>query len=118
MRRKKQATLQEVIPQQQASDEVMAAFTLTEKDIIDIIADYDVLHRDQQPFFQPAYGVTTFDTNPPSVWIFNTGDHSTKCSTVIHEFIHVKSQRLGLKLSEEQVRQLEAQIYLQIFSSH
>src|SRR5262249_17334334 len=76
-------SLQEPIPIRQAP-------TLTAAEIVSILADYDVLHRDQQPFFMPAYGVTNFDSNPPAVWIFNTGDTPSKRSTVIHEFLHVK----------------------------
>ena len=88
---------------------------LTVKDIIAILADYEIKHVDQQPFFDPAFGVTNFASNPPAVWIFNTADTVSKRSTVIHELLHVYYHQLGLNASEEFVRDEETRLYLQIF---
>jgi hypothetical protein len=92
-----------------------AAHDLTLKDVISILADYEVKHVDQQPFFQAAYGVTNFDSQPPAVWIFNTGDTPSKRSTVIHELLHIYYHQLGLEASEEFIRQEETRLYLEIF---
>jgi len=85
------------------------------KEIVSILADFDVLHRDQQPFFQPAYGVTDFSANPPTVWIFNKADTVSRRSTVIHELIHIHYHQIGLDAPEEYVAQEETRMYLQIF---
>src|SRR5215471_8969601 len=84
---------------------------LTIQEIIGIIADYDVRHGKQQPFFEPSYGATQFNTVPPEVWIFSGDDHEGREATVIHEFYHVKCKKLHIECSEEQVRQAEAEIY-------
>ncbi len=89
--------------------------TLSARECVAIVADYDVKHVDQQPFYMPAFGVTNFESNPPAVWIFNTGDTASKRSTVIHELRHIHYHQLGLEPDEELIREEEAQIYLDLF---
>lgn len=94
------------------------AHDLNIKDVISILADYEIKHADQQPFFMPAYGVTNFDSNPPAIWIFNTADTPSKRSTVIHELLHVYYHQLGLNelaANEEFIREEETRLYLEIF---
>lgn len=109
------AKLQEAPTTTEAMPVVPAVPQLTAKEIISILADYDFKHVDQQPFFQPAFGVTNFDSSPPAIWIFNTGDTPSKRSTVIHELLHVHYHQLGLDPPEEYIRSEESRLYLEIF---
>jgi hypothetical protein len=88
---------------------------LTVRDLVEILADYEIKHVEQQPFFQPAYGVTNFDSNPPAVWIFNTSDTPSRRSTVIHELLHVYYHQRGTDLTEEFIRSEEDRQYKALF---
>lgn len=84
---------------------------LTMREVIETVADFDVLHREQQPFFPPAFGVTHFETNPPSIWLFNTGTLADRRSTVIHELLHVHYRALHLNPPEEFIAAEENRLY-------
>lgn len=88
---------------------------LTVKEIVEILADMEVRHAPQQPFFKPAYGATTFDTDPPQIWIFTTGDIHSKISTVIHELVHAHCHAIGVDCPEEYVASEEQRQYQKLF---
>lgn len=90
-------------------------YDLTVREIIETLSDFDVYHTSQQPFYQAAYGVTNFDSSPPAIWLFNTGDRSGRLSTVIHELLHVHYRNLHIEASEEFVRSEEDRIYAKLF---
>lgn len=88
---------------------------LTMKEVIQILAEVDVRHAAQQPFFQPAYGATTFGTNPPQMWIFDGATITDKSSTVIHELIHAHCHFVAVECTEEYVASEEVRQYQKIF---
>jgi hypothetical protein len=88
---------------------------LTAKDMVEIIADFDVKHVDQQPFYQPAFGVTNFDSIPPAIWLFTVGDTASRRSTVIHEMLHIRYRQLAIDAPEEFVREEEDRQYKKLF---
>lgn len=88
---------------------------LSVKEIIEIVAEFDIKHEPQQPFFIPAFGVTNFDSTPPAIWIFNTGDMTTRRSTLIHELLHVHCHNLGIDCPEEYVRSEEDRQFQKLF---
>lgn len=88
---------------------------LTLKDALSILADYEIRHAEQQPFYRPAFGATTFDSNPPAIWLFNTGDTMTRRSTLIHELLHVHYHQLGMNPPEDFIDSEEQRIYSLIF---
>lgn len=88
---------------------------LTVREFVEILADYDVVHREQQPFFMPAFGVTDFDHDPRTVWIFRTGDHISRSCTVVHEFLHIHYYRRGENPPEEFIRSEEERICKGLF---
>ena len=88
---------------------------LTVKEIVEILADFDFKHVEQQPFFPPAFGVTDFSANPPSVWIFHTGDTTTRRCTVIHELLHVYYHQRNQNPPEEFIGYEEQRICSQMF---
>lgn len=98
--------------QAQVPEAPRAGRDLTVRDIVDVLAEFDVRHADQQPFFQQAYGATVFDVFPPQVWIFNQGDLAGKRSTVIHELIHIKCRSCG----EAEVRAEEERQYREVYA--
>ena len=89
--------------------------TLTAQEVITVLADFDVYHRDQQPFFPPAFGVTDFSSHPRSVWIFNGADHQTRIQTVIHELLHIYYRNLGLDPAEDFIDAEESRNYQELF---
>lgn len=89
---------------------------LTVREIVETLADYDVKHVAQQPFFAPAYGVTDFSSNPPAIWIFSTGDTKTRIMTVIHELLHVRYQQWGVVIPEEFINSEEQRQYKKLFT--
>lgn len=88
---------------------------LTVKELLEVMADFDIKHVDQQPFFAPAYGVTYFNSNPPSIWFFNGQTFFSKASTAIHEVLHIRCERYNIKCSDDWVNQEEVRQYLKIF---
>ena len=84
---------------------------LTAREIVDTLAEYDVRHADQQPFFPRAYGATTYQTSPPQIYIFNAATIDDKRSTVIHELVHIRCHRERVECSEDYVLQEEQRIY-------
>jgi len=92
-------------------------YEMQTRELIEILADYDVKHVEQQPFFQPAFGVTNFDSAPPAVWIFNTGDTVNRRSTVIHELLHIHYHQLGLNPPEDFIQSEESRIYFRLFGA-
>jgi hypothetical protein len=100
---------------QEQAPEVHPQRDLTVKELIELMADFDIKHVDQQPFFPPAFGVTHFVTNPPSIWIFNGQTFPSKESTVIHEALHVRCERHNVKCSDDWVSTEEVRQYLKIF---
>lgn len=95
--------------------ETHATHDLTVKEIVSILADYDFYHVAQQPFFHQAFGVTNFESYPPAVWIFNTGDTPSREATVIHELTHVHWHQQGLDPPEEFIAAEEARQYQKLF---
>ncbi len=100
-----------VCPQKSAHGE----YDLTVKDIVIILAEFDVKHVAQQPFFAPAYGVTDFDSNPPAIWIFNTSDTLNRRSTVIHELLHAHYREAGMNPPEAFIASEEERLYRKVF---
>lgn len=94
-----------------------ATSDLTVREIVEIMAEFDVKHVDQQPFSMPAFGVTAFDSAPPAIWLFNVGDLSSRESTLIHELIHVKCRRAVLTCSDDYVSVEEDRQYKAIFGA-
>lgn len=88
---------------------------LSVKEILEILSEYDIRHMDEPPFAMPAYGVTTFETNPPTIWIFNTADLRSKKSTLIHEFTHVHCRNVGVDCPDEYVRAEEDRQFQKFF---
>jgi hypothetical protein len=88
---------------------------LTVKEILEILSEYDVRHVDQQPLSMPAYGATTFETNPPTIYIFNTADLRSKKSTLIHEFTHVHCRNIAVDCPDEYVRFEEDRQFQKLF---
>lgn len=68
---------------------------LSVKEVIEVLAEFDIRHIDQLPFVMPAYGVTTFESAPPTIYIFNVADMRSKKSTLIHEFMHAHCRNIG-----------------------
>lgn len=98
-----------------AQEPALPSHDLTVREIIEMIADYDVKHVEQQPFYRPAYGVTNFESSPPAVWIFNTGDTMTRRSTVIHELLHIHYHQMGLNPPEDFIGEEELRLYVKVF---
>ncbi len=90
-------------------------YDITVKDIVTILAEFDVKHVEQQPFFAPAYGVTDFSSSPPAIWIFNKSDTRDKRSTVIHELLHAHYREIGVNVSEEFIAMEEERNYNKVF---
>ena len=88
---------------------------LSVREIVEILADMDVRHAAQQPFFPQAYGATDFSSDPNTIWIFTTGSTMTRRSTVIHELIHVRCYDAGVKCAEEYVVAEERRQYGKLF---
>lgn len=89
---------------------------LTMREVIETVAVFEIHHVNQQPFFQKAYGVTDFETDPPSIWLFNTGTNADKRSTVIHELLHIHYHEIHHDMPEEFIRSEEERLYLKWFS--
>lgn len=100
-----------VIPDGGQDVTVHGSYDLTIQDIIKTLAEFDVKHADQQPFFAPVYGATNFKTEPPSIWIFNTGSIAERRSTVIHEMLHVYYRGHRLDPPEEFIDAEEVRLY-------
>lgn len=88
---------------------------LTLKEVIQILAETDIRHGAQQPFFPKAYGATSYQVDPHVIWIFDTGDMGTKRSTVIHELLHVRCHNAGVDCPEDYVDSEEARQYEKLF---
>ncbi len=88
---------------------------LSVKEIIEILSEFDVRHMDLPTFAQPAYGVTTFDTTPPAIYIFNVADMRSKKSTLFHELTHVHCRNIGVECTEEFVRAEEDRQFQKFF---
>jgi len=88
---------------------------LTVREIVEVLAEFDVKHADQQPFFKPAYGVTDFSSTPPTIWLFNVGDTTLRRMTVIHELIHVRCRKAVVDCPEEYVGAEEMRQYQKLF---
>lgn len=76
---------------------------LTAREVVEAIAEFDVRHVDQQPFFKSAYGATNFELSPPAIYIFNAADLTSRESTVIHELLHVRCRKAVVKCTEDWV---------------
>ncbi len=92
-----------------------AAHELTVREILETLADFDIRHESEAPYARPAYGVTVFDVNPPTIYVFNSQTHYSKMSTLLHEFVHVRCAKLGVTCDEEYVGTEETREYQQIF---
>lgn len=88
---------------------------LTVKEIVEILSEFNVNHTEQQPFFQPAYGVTNFESTPPAIWIFTTADMRSRKGTVIHELLHVHYRNVAMDVPEEFIRSEEDRLYQKLF---
>lgn len=85
----------------------------TMKDVVEILADYDVRHIDAVPGV-PFYGATDMDNH--TIFIVNNQDFIFKRRTVIHELAHVKLRLMGEKdMDEDVTNAVEEAVYKKLF---
>lgn len=91
--------------------DVAPSHDLTARDMVETLADFEIKHVDQQPFYRKAYGVTNFESDPPAIWIFNTGTTADRRATVIHELLHVYYHDQHMDPPEEFIAAEEVRLY-------
>ena len=99
-----------ILPLFLAQDVPSVEFTI--KDVLNVIAEYDVRHVDVPISHLQRYGQTDFFNR--KIYIFRS-DAATEKATVIHEIIHVLYHQRGLYPVEERILQEEQKIYVALY---
>lgn len=86
----------------------------THKEVIEILAEYDVRHIPATPGL-PYYGMT--DMNNRIIYIFDNQDVAFKRGTIIHELTHVAAHRRYENPDEDTVKLIEEAEYKRLFVS-
>lgn len=92
-------------------------FDLTVADIVDILADYSLVHEAPSAAGLSGgrgyYGYT--DSSGQTITIAGRVDRADRRSTILHELTHVKSKLDGLDLDEDAVLIIESALYKKHF---
>ncbi len=100
-----------------------APFSLSPRDVIDILSEYSVKYvdipmnipsQDSSGNTMDLYGIVKF--NSKIIYINENTDFAQKKHVVLHEFLHVKARQLGIKLSEEQIDEMASFYYQALYS--
>jgi hypothetical protein len=65
--------------------------------VIDILADYNLRHSDNDFFGRQVYGVTDYNTR--TIWISDRYDLGDRRDTIFHELVHAAYRRFGVDSS-------------------
>ena len=88
---------------------------LTLKDVIEMLCDYEVLHKDRVfrdgKFF---YGLTDYSDRTIS---FSAQDRSDMRDSVIHELLHLNYKIRGLRPEEEEIAKQTSELYQKLFGN-
>jgi len=80
---------------------------LTARDLVDMIAEYDIQHQDIPQMEGFAYGLT--DMRNKVMYLNKKQDVSDLRDTILHEAYHVKLKKLGINLPEKGIEFLADQ---------
>lgn len=102
-------------PSREDLDKIAEKFTL--QTVLNILADYDVVHVDIPPISgKENWGA--YANDPPKIWVDTKAPYYTRIRTIIHEFWHAYSDLNDLSLTENQVKYLEKKVDEKLFPHH
>ena len=96
-------------------DEPVRKIELTLRDVIEMLCDYEVVHKDRVfrdgKFF---YGLTDYADRTIS---FSAQDRSDMRDSVIHELLHLNYKMRGFRPEEEEIARQTSELYQRLFGS-
>lgn len=94
----------------------MPPIQLDTKDIINILAEYDVEHTQMRMFCQQFYGATSF--NSKLIELCSSYDTADKRETILHELLHIAYHQHFIETGgpyEGQIDAMAKQWYAQLY---
>ena len=97
--------------------ELVPEIKLELRDVIDVLAEWDLHHVEGLPYqFVPYYGMS--DPSTRTIYIFDVNDRSGKRETVIHELLHILYNRDSKIPSEAQIEAHADRLYKELYETY